>query len=203
MKKSKGVITIEAALVVPIFVFAVLFMAQFLKIVYIYDTIQTNVYNTAKFINGYTYIADVTKENEYVDKDQDLSKTITKVQEIFTDAVAHGSVNGLGGQLKSTVENFIKSMLASEVQEVSNKIIPEISEKLLDNDLKAAKGSGYKKSLGITSGFDFSKSSITLGAKGEVKLIVEYEVKVEVPLLTTPKTMKLRNQVVIKNFAGV
>ena len=42
MKKDKGVLTLEAALMVPIFVFIIFFILQFTRIVYIYDTVQTN-----------------------------------------------------------------------------------------------------------------------------------------------------------------
>lgn len=44
MRKRKGVLTLEAALVVPIFVFLIFFMTQLMKVVYIYDTVQANIY---------------------------------------------------------------------------------------------------------------------------------------------------------------
>ena len=65
MRKRKGVLTLEAALVVPIFVFLIFFMTQLMKVVYIYDTVQANIYNTARFVNGYTYLAEATGLNDY------------------------------------------------------------------------------------------------------------------------------------------
>ena len=87
MKKCKGVLTVEAALIVPLFIFAIIFIAQFMKVVYVYDTVQTDLYNTAKFINGYTYLADITGENNKLDNGTDLSKVVTNVQKIFSKAV--------------------------------------------------------------------------------------------------------------------
>ena len=65
MRKRKGVLTLEAALVVPIFVFLIFFMTQLMKVVYIYDNVQANIYNTARFVNGYTYLAEATGLNDY------------------------------------------------------------------------------------------------------------------------------------------
>ena len=202
MKKCKGVLTVEAALIVPLFIFAIIFMAQFMKVVYVYDTVQTDLYNTAKFINGYTYLADVTGENHQLDNGTDLGQLVTNVQEIFGDAVKQRSLDGTGSKIKEQIAEFVKTCVAKGAQSVTSTIITNIAKNQLDEDFKKAKGSDYKRTLGL-SDFDFSGSSVTLGSKGEVKLIAKYTVSVQVPFIDTPKKMELRNQAVVKNFAGV
>ena len=69
MEKRKGVLTLEAALVVPIFIFSIYFMMELISIISIYDSIQTNIYNTAKYINGYTYLTKTTGVADLVNDD--------------------------------------------------------------------------------------------------------------------------------------
>ena len=48
MEKHKGSLSIEAALVIPIFVFFVLTLTNFAKMIMVYDSVQSSINNTAK-----------------------------------------------------------------------------------------------------------------------------------------------------------
>ena len=207
MKNKKGVLTVEAALIVPLFIFAILFLTQFMKVVYVYDTVQTNLYSTAKFINGYTYLADATPVNSGIDGSNPnlLANTIKQVQETFGDVNANPfsneSMDGYKTALKKDVDTFIKSCLGKGTEAACTSIVPRIALNQIKSDFVSSKGSNYEKLLGL-SNLDLSKSKITFGKNGEVRLIATYSVKVEVPFFEKGKTLSLRNQAVIKNFTG-
>lgn len=54
--KSKGSLTVEAALVIPIFMFAILSIALFMKLVYVQEVMQKSITDAANGIAQYAYI---------------------------------------------------------------------------------------------------------------------------------------------------
>ena len=192
MKKSKGVLTVEAALVVPLFVFFIMYICQFMKIVYVYDTVQTNIYNTAKFINGYSYLAEATKLNNFVDEsgslgDLTVEGLITDVQGIFSGEVSKDKV----------VTDLVNKILADASVTGVGEAIKLIAESNLDDELKSR-----AQRLGVDN-FNFDGTKVALGKGGDIRIVVEYNINVEVPFLANGKNIKLKNQVVIKSFSGV
>ena len=96
------------------------------------------------------------------------------------------------------VSDFIKEV----IQGGENKAFVAIIKESLENEFKSMSGSNYANKLGIsTEGFDCSASEITFGDDGKVKVIVEYSVKMEMPIFNINKEIKFRNQVVIANFS--
>ena len=198
MRKRKGVLTLEAALVVPIFVFLIFFMTQLMKVVYIYDTVQANIYNTARFVNGYTYLAEATGLNDYSD-DHNFDDLLQEVQGIFSsnEMPSGDTVDGLVNELLHTI-------LSESARHGINMVVGNIAKNNLKDDFESRFGSGYVSDLGIVSGeFDFSNSEVTVGSEGKVKLVVDYSIRVEIPLVNVKKDLKLTNKVVISNFTGV
>lgn len=198
MRKRKGVLTLEAALVVPIFVFLIFFMTQLMKVVYIYDTVQANIYNTARFVNGYTYLAEATGLTGYSD-DHNFDNLLQEVQGIFSsnEMPSRDTVDGLVNELLHTI-------LSESARGGINMVVGNIAKNNLKDDFESRFGSGYVSNLGIVSGeFDFSNSEVTVGSDGKVKLVVDYSIRVAIPIVNVKKDLKLTNKVVISNFTGM
>lgn len=193
MKKHKGILTLEAALMIPIFVFAILFICEFMKLSLIYDTVQTNIYSTAKFVNGYTYAERAISELNVVQKagetTEKADELIAEVMEVYNDL--------FNKDAEFSISDFIKE----SIKKGENKAFVAIVEKSLEDELKSSFGSNYTKKLSLSSDFDCSSSEITFGEDGQVKIIVEYSVKLGMPIFNINKDIKFRNQVVIKNFS--
>lgn len=198
MKKNKGILTVEAALMIPIFVFSILFMTNFMKIVYIYDTVQTNIYNTAKFINAYTYIPDDMKEAG--------NKTLERVQSIFT-RVTNNKVGSdsnettqVGSENNETTElvlKFIKQALNKGFEASKDGVINGIAQKMCQKILEDEIGAEKRNWLGINKDFDFSGTEFT---NDEIKIVVQYIVKVKAPFINIDRDINLKNQVVISKL---
>lgn len=185
MKRNKGVLTVEAALVVPLFIFAILFMTQFMKIVYVYDTVQANVYNTAKFINGYSYVADGVND--------DVQNMVTEVQGIFSDAT--------NIDISEDLKTFMNNVAQKGVDAIEKGIVTKIAKVFLEKELQSVTGnSNYQQDLGIIGDFDFKQSKVSAGM---INIIVTYKLKVSVPFFDIYKDgIEMKNQVYIENLAS-
>lgn len=170
MKKNKGVLTVEAALMVPLFVFAILFMTQFMKVVYVYDTVQTNIHNTAKFVNSFSYLQERSKDVEQA--------IVEEVQSIFS------SITGVSSS--SEVNNFITSIING----TKDVAISTMCKSVLDDEISSSK----RKWLGIKTDFNFSGSTFS-----ESKTIVQvaYTVNISSPFINIDKDIPLVNKVII------
>ncbi|QUH30332.1 TadE/TadG family type IV pilus assembly protein [Vallitalea guaymasensis] len=72
MKKLKGSLTVEAAIVLPIFLMAILSIVYIIKIMYIHESIQHGLSETANELAAYSYIMD---KSEILDAQQEIYKT--------------------------------------------------------------------------------------------------------------------------------
>lgn len=95
MKKKKGSLSIEAALVIPIFVFFVLTITNFAKMIMVYDLVQTSINNTAQRISSQSFYLSATGLDSVLEKltandaSQNAQTTVGLVKEItnmFTSA---------------------------------------------------------------------------------------------------------------------
>ena len=191
MRKDKGVLTIEAALMIPMFVFAILFIIQFMKVVYIYDSVQSNIYNTAKFINGYTYICEELKK---IEQTQETEK-LRKIEDLLVQIA-----NPLDDE---KIKEFIEELLEeakSEVRNAAGTVVNAIFSEIVDKNLKDEFGDGADIYLGSVSDFESDESKLTFGENGEVLVRVKYKITFEVPFFNIKKDVEFANQVKIKSF---
>lgn len=193
MKKDKGVLTLEAAIMIPIFVFAILFMCQFMKLCFIYDTVQTNIYNTAKFVNGYTYTETIISDLDIV---QSGAEVAGKGDELIAEIMA--VYNDLFNQ---EADFKISDFISNVIKGGENKAFQAIVKKNLEDEFKSMSGENYASKLGISTEFDCSSSEITFEDDGQVRVVVEYSVKVGMPIFNISRDIKFRNKVVIANFS--
>ena len=195
MRKDKGVLTIEAALMIPMFVFAILFIIQFMKVVYIYDSVQSNIYNTAKFINGYTYIYEELKKIEQTQETEKLRKIedlLVQIANPLDDEKIKEFIEELLEEAKSEVRNAAGTAAGTAVNAIFSEIV--------DKNLKDEFGDGADIYLGSVSGFESDKSKLTFGENGEVLVRVKYKITFEVPFFNIKKDVEFANQVKIKSF---
>lgn len=66
-KDIKGLLTVEAALVLPIFVYAILAIIYFLQILWLQENLQNGITETGYYVAKYAYVYDYIKD--YEDKD--------------------------------------------------------------------------------------------------------------------------------------
>lgn len=64
MKKIKGAITIETALVLPIFIIVLISLVGYIKVLLLYDRVETGLNNSVKIIAKYSYLAKSTGVND-------------------------------------------------------------------------------------------------------------------------------------------
>lgn len=199
MKKNKGVLTLEAALVVPIFMFFIMFMWQFMKVVHLYDTVQANIFNTAKFINGYTYLLDATGIAE--SSGVSLDTIVEDIQEIFKPS----NLDSKDEKINKLIDDILLGAKDGAIATVLNGSIKSIATDNLIDELDPNRTGNYIKNYGISSEFDFSDSKFSVDngdEYGKLTIIVKYNVKFEIPIINIEKEIQLENRVVIKNFVG-
>lgn len=202
MKKNKGVLTLEAALVVPMFMFFIFFMWTFMKVVFVYDTVQSNIYNTAKFINGYTYLLEPLGLNEKADNAPEFKDIFDNVVDVF-----NSSTKEEASELDEAINTLITSIIDAGINGATNIAFNEslqfIAQNSLESEFTSVAGDNYKQRLGISSdSIDFNESEFTRGSDGRISVVAKYNVKVEFPILNIEKEIPLTNKVVIKNFSG-
>ena len=172
-------------------VFAILFIIQFMKVVYIYDSVQSNIYNTAKFINGYTYIYEELKK---IEQTQETEK-LRKIEDLLVQIA-----NPLDDE---KIKEFIEELLEeakSEVRNAAGTVVNAIFSEIVDKNLKDEFGDGADIYLGSVSDFESDESKLTFGENGEVLVRVKYKITFEVPFFNIKKDVEFANQVKIKSF---
>ena len=111
MRNKKGSISVEAALVLPFFVFLILTLTNYIKIMLVYDNVQTAVNSAVNTISDFSYLASATGLK---DASEQLASTSTS--DAFQDWL---KVTGIfGGEevtdLGSAIENFDPSAVSGE-----------------------------------------------------------------------------------------
>lgn len=98
---NRGSLTIEAAIVVPIFLFVILSIMSLMKLVIAHEIIQHSISESANQLAGYTYLLNATGLKEKYDKEQE--KLISQKKPI--DNIIENA-----GKLKNQAENLENSL---------------------------------------------------------------------------------------------
>lgn len=140
-KKSKGSLTVEAALVMPLFMCVILSFALFIKIVYTQSIIQHAINETANELAVYSYLYSVSGAQKLHDgvKDQ-LEENSQLAQEQINSAV--DALNSLNNTKKSIEETY-KNLKDTDIDKLNTDIerIKDLSKDTY------AKGEELKKTL--------------------------------------------------------
>ena len=117
MENNKGSLSIEGALVIPIFVFFVLTLTNFAKMIMVYDSVQSSINNTAKQISSQSFYLSSTGLDSVLakltanDGSQNAETTVGLIKEI-TNMFSSSSSNlpTIGQSNTSDFYNFFKSI---------------------------------------------------------------------------------------------
>ena len=123
--RDKGSLTIEAALVIPIFTFAILTIILFMKIVYVQEIMQKAITDSANNIAQYAYLYDASG---LMDISKEANKSVNEGAKLaeehlgkFTEAM--DAVSQINGGAEAIVQGDL-----SDIAAINNEI-----DRMLDN----------------------------------------------------------------------
>jgi hypothetical protein len=139
MKKLKGSLTVEAAMVLPIFLMSILSIIYIIKIIYIHENVQYSLSETANEMSTYAYVLEKSKilptqqqiySNAIKENDeQNIINNSYALYEIIENASSYTSVNTSYEDIvfedisnTSNLNVFINSY-TNTIKEIKNKII--------------------------------------------------------------------------------
>jgi hypothetical protein len=107
LKYSKGSITVEAAIVVPIFICIIMSIVLLIRVVYIQGVMQHAINETAREISTYSYIYSISGIQKAHDNTQEKLDDNTGLEEYFAQAVeAYNAVYKSTSQSPESNENY-------------------------------------------------------------------------------------------------
>jgi len=121
MSRQKGVVTIEAAIILPIFIVSIISMIYFIKVIYIQDQIQSALTRTAHEVGTHAYLLD---KIGLVDAQQQLYVTGRKSSQTLGEAVNNIKINAV--ELNQKMVDMTGFIAADKTTELS---WPTISSK--------------------------------------------------------------------------
>jgi hypothetical protein len=221
---QRGSVTVEAAIVVPAFLCVIISIVFLLKAVYIREIIQHAIDEAARELSTYSYVSYAAGLNDLHDSiDSSLnqgSKTfdthVSSILDSYRDLNSvFGALNTIReissnplGELKNIVckvsdnvfediktENMIPIIDMLVKKHLSYGEIQETETEMVDDDLKK---------LNISNGFDgldFSKSRILKDEDKNIEIVVEYVLKLPLPLNVLPE-MRVTQKAVSKAWLG-
>ena len=112
-EEKKGVIAIEAALVLPLFVFLLLALTNYIRLMIVYDNVNSGINSSVKIMSKYSYLAEATGLRAYGEKintdPKESMKDWVKITGIFGDE----DINSL----EDAINNFDPSTVTPEALE--------------------------------------------------------------------------------------
>jgi hypothetical protein len=134
-KKNKGSITVETAIVLPVFILVVFFIAYFIRIFYIYNTMQSSLIEATRKIGNMSYFYHLSGLKDYSEEINEASKeaqdklstqfdTFKNALTSFNETVSRISSQGLDVNTLDNIEQGVDKFKdnLSEVSEVIEKI---------------------------------------------------------------------------------
>lgn len=124
-RKSKGVLTVEAAIVMPLFICVILSFALFIKIVYTQNIIQHAINETANELAVYSYLYSVSGLQKIHDDAKDKLEENSKPAEEQINSIidALNSLNNVKEaveQVPEGIKNIDIDKLASDLEEIKD-----------------------------------------------------------------------------------
>ncbi len=171
-KSYKGSITVEAAVILPLIIFAVVTFAFIIRIYYTYDVVQNAITGTSRQMSVYSLLYYKTDAEEIISGIERFSSSDT-VRDTLGDNLLSSSLQEAG---KDTAD-YVRTQLA---------LIP-ITRQLVYRQLEASFDESVDQAmrrLSITngiSGMDFSQSKMLADGKS-IDIIVQY--KMAFPILS-------------------
>lgn len=106
-KHSKGSITVEAAIVVPVFICIIMSIVLLIRVVYIQGVMQHAINETAREISTYSYIYSISGLQKAHDNTQEKLDENNQLEEYFSQAVeAYNAVGKSVAEAPDSIENL-------------------------------------------------------------------------------------------------
>lgn len=101
MKKSAGVLTVEAALILPVFILTLLFIINFLNIFYLRLAIQQGMNHAANTLGEYCYVVDLAVGMDNLTLDENTKAKEDTISDDINDMfeAAQGTLEIMNGSL--------------------------------------------------------------------------------------------------------
>lgn len=125
-KNSKGVLTVEAALIFPLFIIFIAFIINFLNIFYAHTIMQNALFNTSKQISELVYVLNKMKNIENEDW-QNILESIEQGQS------KKQSLEEDGTKVLESMSAVIKTIIPGEGQSIDLENIGAGTEELLED----------------------------------------------------------------------
>ena len=200
-RKENGSITVEAALFIPMFLFAFMCIFSLISCVRAQVLIQYSVDQAAKEVAEYSYILEKTgvldaykglntKSEEFSKQMEDIksnlevientAKSVTNGQGTIQDVADAGKAGkATYDQLK--VLNYVKNGAWNKLASYMTGVV---AKSCVKQQLSVASGGQdadeYLEKLGV-SNMKFSKSSWCAKGTNDIKIVVDYDIKTEFP----------------------
>ncbi|WP_162986359.1 TadE/TadG family type IV pilus assembly protein [Virgibacillus sp. Bac332] len=192
VKRENGSITLEAAMIIPLFLTLILLLTSFVKITIAEMALKESVSETAQTVAHYSYLT-LTVQN-----------VIDQKKDAFIDSIADGAANKAGN-------NIIAQELMSKLAESAKGAIPS-SSKLLEavdeSVYKEVVTEKYKQKVGSSSFYNANGIKI-VGAnvpvstdKDGAMAKVEAEVELNLVIPFFEKTVKIKKKATERGWVG-
>lgn len=131
MGKSKGSLTVEAALTLPIFLFVILSISFLIKAVYVYEIMEHAIMETAKELSTYSYILTVSGVKEIDDIIDDGTKRRGELFNRHLDTFVEGfvAIEEFSGTIQDNAEAIGEGELDIDYEDIKKKY-DNLEEKL-------------------------------------------------------------------------
>lgn len=141
MNRTKGAITVEATIILPLYILLMVFLINFLNVFYLQQTIQFGMNNAASVLAQYCYVVDktigmehLTLSSEQQTKAADLYDNIVQVGDTGKQAIQSFSNLFEGGNLLNKLEEVGSSAkeFSDSISTLSDSIKAVTGEDLVD-----------------------------------------------------------------------
>lgn len=196
--KRKGSITVEAAIVLPVFLCVVISVVSLIKVVYTHEMIQFALSETVDEMASSAYLFRISGLQ---DLNSSINEGLKQNSQLFENQIdAYGNLNGIlvtGESVLSNPMEELKSIAAYIAKGGYGDIKTELLNPLVRIYMKKYLSSGTGqdvneklKALNIRNGFeglDFDKSKFFINDNEDIDIIVEYTIDLPIPLKIIPK----------------
>jgi hypothetical protein len=184
LKVARGSLTIEAALVLPIFIYIIIAFVYFLQIIGVQENLQNAItetgFFTAKYAYVYDYISEYEQEEESQDENTEDNKNTKDSKNINDNKNTEENKNDLNKEKEEKSEENTKSKLESSMEAIIAKGIDSTYYKLKMQDYLDVNKINHSC---IDNGFDGVHTYLSsfLREDDAIDIILTYNIKL--PLL--------------------
>jgi hypothetical protein len=180
--RESGSVTIEAAVIMPVFICVIVSIVFFVRVVFIQELIRRATVETAEEIAAFSYL---------VYKPGLDDKLHDWLVEGFGKSLSDPGTgkDGMAGQDERTgkILDAIKNAVVEKAAEnAEGYMLMPLAHMLAGRHLSDCHGDrGYLEKLGVVGGYDgldFSGSSFCAGETDDINIIIRYSVRIPVPL---------------------